>query len=138
MRIQFIASMAAVVADPAPARRLFGDALGLNFEGAVEDYVFTEKLDGAKHFGLWPLKHAAQACFGRDAWPAELPVPHACIEFEVASAGEVKEAAAELEGRGYRLLHPAKTEPWGQTLTRLMTPEGLIVGVCYTPHMHGS
>ena len=45
------------------------------------------------------------------------------------------DAAEELEGRGYRLLHGARTEPWGQTVARLLSPEGLIVGVSYTPSM---
>jgi hypothetical protein len=38
----------------------------------------------------------------------------------------------ELSARGYRLLHGARTEPWNQTITRLLSPEGLLVGVCYT------
>ena len=51
---------------------------------------------------------------------------------------DVADAAAELEVRGYTLLHPTRTEPWGQTLVRLLSPEGLIVGICYTPWFHES
>lgn len=27
-------------------------------------------------------------------------------------------------------------EPWGQTTSRLLSPEGLLVGVTFTPWMH--
>jgi hypothetical protein len=84
----------------------------------------------AKHFGLWPLPEAAQACFGTTQWPAEVPVPQASIEFEVA---DVAAAAAELGAKGYRLLHGARVEPWGQTTARLLSPEDLLIAVCSTP-----
>ena len=132
MRVRFIASFSAIVREPAAARALFADALGVAFEGSAGDYLFTEKLAGAKHFGLWPLAGAAEACFGNAEWPADLPVPQASVELEV---DDVAAAARELEGRGYRLVHGARTEPWGQTIARLLTAEGLIVGVCTTPHL---
>ena len=28
-----------------------------------------------------------------------------------------------------------KTEPWGQTVSRLLGPEGLLVGITYTPDL---
>ena len=34
------------------------------------------------------------------------------------------------------MLTEARTEPWGQTTARLLSPEGLLVGVTYTPWMH--
>jgi hypothetical protein len=48
------------------------------------------------------------------------------------------EAAAgdELQREGRELLHPARTEPWGQTVARLLTEDGLIVGVSYAPASH--
>jgi len=61
------------------------------------------------------------------------PRPQASIEFEVA---DVAAAANELEAKGYRLLHGARTEPWAQTTARLLTPDGLLVAVCYTPLFH--
>ena len=48
----------------------------------------------------------------------------------------VAAAARELEARGYRLIHGSRTEPWNQTIARLLSPEGLLVGVCYTPWFH--
>ncbi len=60
-------------------------------------------------------------------------MPTASVEFEVE---DVPAAAEELETKGYRLLHRAKTEPWTQVTARLMSPEGLLVAVCYTPWFH--
>jgi hypothetical protein len=30
-----------------------------------------------------------------------------------------------------------KVEPWGQTVSRFITPEGLLVGIAFTPSMRG-
>jgi catechol 2,3-dioxygenase-like lactoylglutathione lyase family enzyme len=130
MEVQFVTSVAPIVRDIEASRSFYADALGLGFESQEGDYVFTHELEGTKHFGLWPLSEAANACFGRTEWPAEIPVPQASIEFEVA---EVATAAAELSAKGYRLIHGAHTEPWGQITARLLSPEGLLVAVCYTP-----
>ena len=45
-------------------------------------------------------------------------------------------AAQELEQAGYELLHPAREEPWGQTVARVQSPEGAIVGISYAPSLH--
>ena len=136
MNVRFVASFAPIVADPALSQAFYRGALGLAFEGGAGDYVFTEKLGGVKHFGLWPLAEAAQACFGTPDWPATVTVPQASIEFELGDVAAVSAAADELLERGHTLLHPAKTEPWGQTIARLLSPEGLLVGICYTPWFH--
>jgi catechol 2,3-dioxygenase-like lactoylglutathione lyase family enzyme len=133
MDVQFVASVAPIVRDTEAARSFYRDALGLSFEGEEGDYVFTHKLKGTKHFGLWPLSEAATACFGTTEWPADVPVPQASIEFEVI---DVAAAAAELKSKSYRLIHEARTEPWTQITARLLSPEGLLVAVCYTPSFH--
>ncbi len=46
---------------------------------------------------------------------------------------DVRAATAELTAYGYRVLVANKTEPWGQTVSRLLGPEGLLVGVAHTP-----
>ena len=130
MEVQFVTSIAPIVRDAEASRSFYSDALGLGFEGQEGDYVFTHELEGIKHFGLWPLSEAANACFGTTEWPVEIPTPQASIEFEVA---DVAAAAAELTAKGYRLIHGARTEPWGQITARLLSPEGLLVAVCYTP-----
>ena len=133
MDVQFVASVAPIVRDAGAARAFYRDALGLTFEGGDGDYVFTHKLEGTKHLGLWPLAEAANSCFGTSEWPTEVPVPQASIEFEVA---DVAAAAEELKAKDYRLIHDARTEPWGQVTARLLSPEGLLIAVCYTPAFH--
>lgn len=133
MEVLFVASAAPIVRDVEASHAFYRHALGLAFEGGDSEYVYTHKLEGVKHFGLWPLSEAAASCFGTQEWPAKIPVPQASIEFEVA---DVEAAARELTHKGHRLLHDAKTEPWGQVTARLLSPEGLLVAVCYTPAFH--
>jgi catechol 2,3-dioxygenase-like lactoylglutathione lyase family enzyme len=136
MKVLFIASIATIARDPVESRKLFVDTLGLPLEG--DDYAHSENIGGSKHFGVWPLRDAAEACFGTSEWPSDRPIPQASVEFEVQDAAAVAEAASELEERGYHLLHPARTEPWGQTVARLLTAEGAIIGLSYAPALHRS
>ncbi len=135
MQIEFIASVAVITADPPRSRRLYVDAIGLPLKGQ-DDYIHGENIGGCKHFGVWPLAQAAQACFGTREWPADRSVPQASIEFEVANAEAVAAAGEELLAAGYELLHPSRQEPWGQTVTRILSSEGLIVGISYAPALH--
>jgi catechol 2,3-dioxygenase-like lactoylglutathione lyase family enzyme len=138
MKLEFMASCAVITPDPPASRRLYVDALGLPLEGVGDDeYVHSERIEGVKHFGVWPLWQAAQACFGAREWPADRTVPQASVEFDVATADAVQPAADELGAAGYTLLHDAREEPWGQTVARLQAPEGTIVGISYVPSMHG-
>jgi catechol 2,3-dioxygenase-like lactoylglutathione lyase family enzyme len=137
VQIEFIASFAPVTADPVASRALYVDGLGLPLEHASgDDYIHSEQIGGSKHFGVWPLSQAAEACYGTSNWPADVPVPQASIEFELADAGAVQAAAEELRAAGWELLHEARQEPWGQTVARLLSPEGLIVGLSYAPSLH--
>jgi catechol 2,3-dioxygenase-like lactoylglutathione lyase family enzyme len=138
MHVLFIASVSVIAADPEQSRKLYVDALGLPLEATAGDdeYFHSERIDGAKHFSVWPLSQAAQACFGTVQWPSGLPVPQASIEFEVADADAVAGAARELEDKGFELLHPARTEPWGQTVARLLSIEGSIIGISYAAGLH--
>jgi len=137
MNILFIASVAIVTPEPAECRKLFVDTLGLPLERHEgDDYYFSENIGGSKHFGVWPLSQAADACFGTTVWPSDRAIPHACFEFEVADKNSVASAAEELQSNGYTLLHGVRTEPWGQTIARLQTAEGAIVGISYAPWLH--
>ena len=133
MNVLFVTSVAVVAADPPQSRKLFIDALGLPLEGEGDGYYSSGSIPGSKHFGVWPLSQAAEACFGTPEWPAGRVIPQASIEFEVEDADAVAAAGGELERAGYELLHPARTEPWGQTVARLLTEDGLIVGISYAP-----
>ena len=136
MDVLFIASVAVVTADPPRSRQLFMETLGLPLEGEGDGYYSSGNIAGIKHFGVWPLAEATQACFGTAEWPAGRVVPQASIEFEVKDADAVAAAGDELQRAGYELLHPARTEPWGQTVARLLTGDGLIVGISYAPEFH--
>lgn len=136
MDVLYITSVAVITADPPQSRKLFIDALGLPLEGEGNGYYSSEHVAGSKHFGIWPLTEAAQACFGTAEWPADRVVPQASIEFEVADTQAVAAAGDELQRRGFELIHPARTEPWGQTVARVLTGDGLILGISYAPALH--
>ena len=137
LNIEFLASVAVIAPNPPASRELYVEALGLPLEGQGSDgYYSTEKIPGIKHFGVWPLSQAAEACFGTKEWPADRPTPQTSIEFDVESAAAVQAAAEELQARGITLLHPAREEPWGQTVARLQSIEGSIVGISYAPALH--
>jgi len=140
MEVLFIAGFAVIVPEPGPAQRFYRDVLGLPLatDSGNPDYAATNDLDGAKHFGVWPLADAAESCFGSREWPANVAVPQATIEFELASPDAVAAGARELEAQGYSMLHGARTEPWGQITARLLGPEGLLIGLSYAPWFHES
>src|SRR3954469_7585837 len=136
MKIQFIASVAVITATPSGSRRLYMDALGLPLKQLDGEYFASQEIGGCKHFGVWPLEQAAEACFGTNSWPGDVPVPQMSLEFEVADADAVAAGAEELRTRGYELLHDARQEPWGQTVARVISPEGAVVGLSYAPSLH--
>jgi catechol 2,3-dioxygenase-like lactoylglutathione lyase family enzyme len=136
MNIEFLATVAVIAPDPVNSRNLYAGALGLPLQGEGDGYYHSEQIAGCKSFGIWPLSQAAQACFGAGQWPAGRPVPQVSIEFDVADAAAVDPAARELEQAGYELLHGAREEPWGQTVARLQSPEGAIIGISYAPVLH--
>jgi hypothetical protein len=136
MNIEFLATVAVIAPDPTNSRNLYVEALGLPLQGEGDGYYHSEQIAGCKSFGIWPLSQAAEACFGTDQWPEERPVPQVSIEFDVAIADAVLPAARELERAGYALLHGAREEPWGQTVARLQSPEGVIIGISYAPVLH--
>jgi catechol 2,3-dioxygenase-like lactoylglutathione lyase family enzyme len=131
-----VATVAVITADPPRGRKLFIDALGLPLQGDGDSYYSSGDIPGVRHFGVWPLTEAAQSCFGTPDWPADRIVPQASIEFEVDSVAAVAAAGDELVGEGYELVHQARTEPWGQTVARLLTDDGVIVGISYIPAFH--
>jgi catechol 2,3-dioxygenase-like lactoylglutathione lyase family enzyme len=137
MKVSFVAGFGPIVRELDSSRAFWGGGLGIALEEAAPSYWTNDDLQGVKAFALWPLAQAAESCFGTDAWPEDVPAPQAWLELDVESQQAVSEAAAELEAAGHRLLRGAREEPWGQTTSRLLSPEGLLVGVTYTPWMHG-
>ena len=132
IKILFVAGFGPIVHEPAESRKLYSEVLGIPFKEETDGYLHTEALRGAKSFALWPLSQAAQSCFGKDSWPENTAAPQAWIEFDVDS---VETATAALESSGYRMLVKNKKEPWGQIVSRFISPDGLLVGITFTPSM---
>jgi len=126
LNILFVAGFGPIVGDREPSRKLYQQTFGIPFKEE------NGALEGVKSFALWPLSQAAESCFGKDSWPAEVPIPQAWLEFDVDN---VEKATAELESRGYRMLVKDRKEPWGQTVTRFLSPERLLIGITFTPWM---
>jgi hypothetical protein len=135
VKISFVAGFGPIIRDGEESRRFWGDT-GFTLAEIAPDYYGADDVDGVRAFALWPLSQAAESTFGATEWPAELPVPQAWIELDVESPEAVGEGAAELQSAGHRLLREAREEPWKQTTARLLSPEGLLVGISYTPWMH--
>lgn len=135
MKVLFIAGFGPIASEVEQSRRLYEDALGIAFKKEEGDYRHTEELKGANSFAVWPLAQAAESCFGRAEWPADVVRPQAWLEFDV---DDVESASREMEERGYKLLVANRKEPWGQVVTRLISPEGLLVGLTMTPWMRES
>lgn len=131
-QVLFIAGFGPIDRDVRKSRALYADSLGIPFKEDAGGYLYTGALQGAKHFALWPLSQAAQSCFGSDSWPDNVPAPQAWLEFEVEN---LEKATSDLESQGYRMLIRNKTEPWGQTVSRFLSPEGLLVAVTFTPSL---
>ncbi len=130
MEVRFVAGFGPIVADAEDARRFYSEKLSLPLK--VEpgsDYTEVD-VPGLKHFGLWTLRDAAQSTFGTPEWPAGVPRPQATLELEV---DDVDAAVGELRDKGVELLQETRIEPWGQTTARLLSPEGLLIGITYTP-----
>jgi catechol 2,3-dioxygenase-like lactoylglutathione lyase family enzyme len=136
VKIESMTSVAVITSDATASRALYMDALGLPLKQLDGDYFASDDIAGCRHFGVWPLAQAAEACFGTHTWPDDVARPQVSVEFEVTDAPAVSEGAQELRSRGYDLLHDAKTEPWGQVVARLLSPEGAVVGLSYAPSLH--
>ncbi len=128
MKVLFVAGFGPIVRDMEASLRFYRDAIGIPLVEGQD--VSTEEVDGVKYFSLWPLADAAESCFGNREWPSDLVAPQAWVEFDV---DDIAAAAEELRVKGYQLLVAPRTEPWGQTVARLLSPEGILVGVTITP-----
>src|SRR5215831_14118128 len=121
LKVLFIAGFGPIVRDTRESSKLYRDVLGIRFKEESGGYLHTEAVSGAKTFALWPLSQAAQSCFGEDSWPDDIARPQAWLEFDVEN---VEKATSALESQGYHILVRNRKEPWGQTVSRLLAPEG--------------
>lgn len=130
MKVLFIAGFGPIPDDLSPTRKLYSEDLEIEFNEYEGGYMHAQKIEGSKGFAIWPLSLAAEDCFGTKEWPEEIPRPQAWLEFEV---GDINEASEEMKRKGYRLLIDCYKEPYGQIVSRFLSPEGLLVGLVITP-----
>ena len=127
--IRHVAGIAEIVDDLEAAVSFYRDHLGLEVDDSVSADYASVKIPGVIHFGLWSREAAAEATFG-DRGAVDRVALGLTIEFEV---DEVPAATQALKGRGVKLLHGPKTEPWGQTTARFALPGGTLCGIAETP-----
>ena len=134
IKVLFIAGFGPIVTNQKAGEHLYCNLLQLPLEkiDGYEGYLHSGAIKGVKHFALWPLDKAALSCFGRSEWPADLPVPQSWLEMDVE---DIEAATVILEKAGYRLLARLQKEPWGQTVTRFLSPEGILMAVTHTPFL---
>ncbi|EOC1314377.1 glyoxalase [Cronobacter turicensis] len=132
--VLFVAGFGPVSQSTSASAAFYLEALGLPLKPMEgnSDYLLAEEgaLKGVAHFAVWPLSQAASSCFGVEQWPAQMPVPQGWVEYEV---DDLVSATRKLREMGYRLLVENREEPWGQSVTRLLSPEGLLTGLTITP-----
>jgi len=134
IEVLFVAGFGPVVTNQEKSVRLFQDILRLPLVSikGYDGYLYSADIPGVKHFALWPLDKAALSCFGKSEWPEDLPVPQAWLEIDVA---DIESATKILEAHGYDLLTCLRKEPWGQIVTRFLSPEGILLAVTHTPFL---
>ena len=139
LTILFVAGFGPITPDSTASQAFYQQTLNLPLKGMPgnDTYFSLEagELEGVKHFAVWPLEQAAQSCFGSVSWPQSHAIPQSWIEFEVVS---LEMASNALKEQGYQLLVDSRLEPWGQTVTRLLSPEGLLVGLTITPWLRAT
>jgi catechol 2,3-dioxygenase-like lactoylglutathione lyase family enzyme len=136
VNVSFVAGFGPIVREADASQAFWRGGLGIEMEEAAPEYFTNDSLDGVKAFALWPLTQAAESTFGTPDWPPDIPAPQAWLELDVESPEAVAAAVEEMRAAGHRVLRDAHEEPWGQTTSRLLSPEGLLVGITYTPWMH--
>jgi catechol 2,3-dioxygenase-like lactoylglutathione lyase family enzyme len=132
IKVLFVSSLGAIVQDDTASQKLYIETLGLPLKKEENNYCHTEELAGVKYFALWPLSNVAESCFGVESWPNDIPIPQTSIEYEVE---DIDSATEIMKDKGYKLLVSARKEPWGQIVTRFLSPEGILIGLTYTPWM---
>lgn len=139
IKVLFVAGFGPITRVDQESKSLYLNILDLPIKAMEgnESYMSTEdgELGGVKHFALWPLTQASESCFGVNEWPKELNIPQSWIEFEVE---DIAEASVHLVSKGYQLLVNNRVEPWGQTVTRFLSPEGILTGLTVTPWLRMS
>ena len=134
LNVLFVAGFGPITQSHEKSQSLYVNTLNLPLRAMEgnETYLSSEKgeIGGVNHFVLWPLAQAAQSCFGSEDWPSNITAPQSWIEFEVE---DIAVASEQMISKGYYLLVNNRVEPWGQSVTRFLSPEGILIGLTVTP-----
>lgn len=134
INVLFIAGFGPITPSPEKSQSLYINVLNLPLKAMQgnETYLSSEQgeIGGVNHFAVWPLNQASQSCFGLENWPSDITIPQSWIEFEVE---DIAKASEEMLSKGYDLLVNNRVEPWGQSVTRFLSPEGMLIGLTVTP-----
>ena len=131
LKVLFVAGFGPVVRDPHASKAFYVDTLQfLEARPDDPDYFHSEKLDGVRHFALWPLALAAESCFGTSIWPDRVVDPAFMVGVRRRGRGD---RDTGLEGSRIHPVVDCRKEPWGQTVTRMLSPEGILIGITFTP-----
>ena len=129
----FVAGFGPITQNIEANKALYRDLMELplkSFENTPYYVIDNGALEGVKHFAMWPLSMAAQSCFKCQQWPENLPVPQAWIEFDVEDLDQATEC---LKRNNINLLIDNHEEPWGQSVTRFLDPQGILIALTHTP-----
>ncbi|MBJ9258268.1 glyoxalase [Citrobacter amalonaticus] len=134
INVLFVAGFSPVTKNKDESAALYKDILRLPLEtiDGYDGYLQSQNIPGVKYFAVWPLDKVALSCFGSSEWPDKFPVPQAWIEFDV---DDIQSASEILKESGCQLLTCMQEEPWEQTVTRFLSPEGIIMAISYTPFL---
>jgi predicted enzyme related to lactoylglutathione lyase len=101
------------VPEIAAARPFYADFLGMDAESIGMDWVtrFSDAGSGA-----------SVQLLTRDATAPEDPVASLKVD-------DVEEAFAEAQRRGYEIVHPLTTEPWGVRRFFVRAPDGNVLNI---------
>jgi len=127
--VRHLAGIAEIVEDVESAARFYREVLGLTVEYQEGQGYANVHVPGVLHFGLWSRAAAAESTFGTAEEAERIPLGFT-VGFEV---DEVEPASGEMVVQGWRIVQPAKTEPWGQVTSRFFSPSGALCEVSETP-----
>ena len=102
------------VSDMTAARAFYEDFLGLTKEGFNLGWVVNLQSPDGRAIVQLVSKDATSAVDSN---------------ISVHVGGEVEEAYAEAQRRGFEIVHPLTTEPWGVTRFFVRAPDGTVVNI---------
>jgi catechol 2,3-dioxygenase-like lactoylglutathione lyase family enzyme len=107
----------------------YRDVLGLSVKHEPGSEYAKVEMGGVLHFAIWRLSAAAEATFGDPALANRIPLGFT-LGLEV---DEVKATSEKMTERGWDIVQPPKTEPWGQATSRFFSPTGMLCELSETP-----